>query len=29
MEDYGKEIAEEDKRICKKIAQGGKKGSKA
>jgi DNA-binding Lrp family transcriptional regulator len=29
MEDYGKEIAEEDQRICKKISQGGKKGSKA
>ena len=29
MDDYGKEILEEDKRICKKISHGGKKGGKA
>lgn len=29
MEGYGREIAEEDRRICKKYSQAGKKGSKS
>jgi hypothetical protein len=29
MEDYGKEIAEEDRRICKKISLGARKGGRA